>query len=219
VIETEPTPLLEKQSEKTTKEKIFDAAIDLFAQKGFDAVSMQDIAQSVGIKKASLYYYFSSKDQILKEVLEYPIARIGLVAPQGETEELINSLGAEGFLTMSGGIFLNWMEDEKMHKVWRILCIELFHNEQIKKFFSNFKEMSSSFWESNFSFMLKRKLIKPIDPKVLVNEYLSFFMEAYFDYFLHSYGNTSNSFQQEYKETFNQHTKFLINAIKQEGSQ
>ena len=213
---THGTP--DKSGEKPTKEKILDAAIDLFAQKGFDAVSMQDIAQAVGIKKASLYYYFISKDQILKEVLEYPIARIGAVAPKGETEELITSLGADGFLTLSGGIFLNWMKDEKMQKVWRILCIELYHNDQIKKFYSNFRDMSVSFWESNFRLMLKHKLIKNIDPKVLVSEYLSYFMEANLNYFLYSYGNTSNSFEQEYKDSFNQHTKFFIDSIKQEES-
>ena len=109
-----------------------------------------------------------------------------------------------------------------MHKVWRILCIELYHNEQIKDFFTTFKKMSTDFWESNFNFMLKSNLIKPIAPKVLVNEYLSFYMEAYFNYFLNIYGKTSNPFQKEYKEAFNQHTRFLINAIKQdskEGSQ
>lgn len=213
---THGTP--DKSGEKPTKEKILDAAIDLFAQKGFDAVPMQDIAQAVGIKKASLYYYFVSKDQILKEVLEYPIARIGAVAPKGETEDLITSLGVDGFLTMSGGIFLNWMKDEKMQKVWRILCIELYHNNQIKKFYSNFRDMSVSFWESNFNLMLKHKLIKNIDPKVLVSEYLSYFMEANLHYFIYSYGNTSNSFEQEYKDLFNQHTKFIVDSIKQEES-
>lgn len=208
-----------KTGEQPTKEKIIDAAIDLFAQKGFDAVSMQDIAQTVGIKKASLYYYFISKDQILKEVLEYPITRIGAVGPQGvETEELITSLGVDGFLTMSNGIFLNWMEDEKMQKVWRILCIELYHNDQIKKFYANFRAMSVSFWESNFNLMLKHKLIKNIDPKILVSEYLSYFMEANLTYFLYSYGNTSASFLEEYRESFNHHTKFIIDSIKREES-
>jgi AcrR family transcriptional regulator len=207
-------PTKPEEVETPTKQKILDVAIDLFAQNGFDAVSMQDIAQVVGIKKASLYYHFTSKDQILKEILQYPITRIQTVAPPGQTEALITSMGVEGFMTLSSGVFLNYMEEEKMHKVWRILCIELYHNEQIKQFFSAFKAMSASFWESNFNFMLKSKLIKPLNPKVLANEYLSFFMEAYFDYFLSLYGKTSNPFHVEYKETFNQHTQFLINAIK-----
>ena len=66
--------------------------------------------------------------------------------------------------------------------------------------------------------MLKLKLIKNIDPKVLVNEYLSYFMEANLNYFIYSYGNTSNSFEQEYKDLFNQHTKFILDSIKHEES-
>ncbi len=43
------------KKEKNTKEKIFEASIDLFSEKGFDAASMREIAEMVGIKKASLY--------------------------------------------------------------------------------------------------------------------------------------------------------------------
>ncbi len=205
--------------ETSTKQKILDVAINLIAQNGYDAVSMQDIAQTVGIKKASLYYHFTGKDQILKEILQYPLTRISLVAPKGETEQLITNLGVEGFLTMSAGVMVSWMEDERMQKVWRILCIELYHNDQIKQFFATFRDMSVSFWESNFSYMKTQKLIKPLDPPVLAGEYLSFFMEAYMHYFLSSYGNTPKSFLEEYKEAFEQHTKFMIAAITPEGSQ
>ncbi len=204
-----------EQAEVSTKQRILDIAIDLYAQRGFDAVSMQDIADAVGIKKASLYYHFESKDQILKEILQYPITRINLVAPKGETEQLITQLGLEGFMSMSTSVVTSWMTDERMQKIWRILVIELYHNEEIKKFFAIFQQMSVTFWESNFNFMLSKKLIREdVDVKVLTNEYLSFFMEAYLDYFLSSYGNTSKSFLEQYKESFIQHSKFIIDAIK-----
>jgi AcrR family transcriptional regulator len=202
------------ESETPTKQKILDVAIDLFAQHGYDAVSMQDIAQTVGIKKASLYYHFTGKDQILKEILQYPITRISVVAPRGETEQLITSLGVEGFMSLSSKTVINWLSDERMQKIWRILCIELYHNDEIKKFFSVFQGMSMSFWESNFSLMLKHKLIKPFDPKVLAAEYLSFFMEALMTHFLYSYGSTQASLIEEYKDAFNEHTKFIVNSIK-----
>lgn len=215
MVNTNPTKTEEKM-ETPTKQKILDVAINLFAQNGFNAVSMQDIAQVVAIKKASLYYHFTSKDQILKEILQYPITRIQLVAPPGETEDLIKSMGADGFLTMSADVLLNWMKDEKMQKVWRILCIELYHNDDIKRFYAGFRDMSMSFWESNFNLMRKHNLIKPLEAKVLAGEYLSFFMEAYLTYFLYRYGNTSASFIEEYKEAFEQHTKFIIDSIKQD---
>ncbi len=61
--------------EETTKERIFSVAIDLFAQKGFDAVSLREIAEAAGIRKATLYYYFTSKDQMLENIFEYMMGR------------------------------------------------------------------------------------------------------------------------------------------------
>ena len=53
-----------------TREEILKKIENLFYFKTFKEVSMQDIANELWIKKASLYYYFSSKDEILKEVIE-----------------------------------------------------------------------------------------------------------------------------------------------------
>ncbi|MGZ7095584.1 MAG: TetR/AcrR family transcriptional regulator, partial [Methanobacterium sp.] len=41
-----------KNTEKSTKEKIFDVSIDLFSQRGFDAVSVREIAREVGIRES-----------------------------------------------------------------------------------------------------------------------------------------------------------------------
>lgn len=39
----------------TTKEKIVETALDLFSQRGYDGVSVRDIARAVGIRESSLY--------------------------------------------------------------------------------------------------------------------------------------------------------------------
>jgi AcrR family transcriptional regulator len=56
---------------KTTKQKIFDSAIDLFSKKGFSGVSIREIARSVGIKESSLYNHFKNKDDILAQIFDY----------------------------------------------------------------------------------------------------------------------------------------------------
>ena len=53
------------------KEKIMDAAAKLFSEKGYDRVSMSDIAGMVGVKTASIYNHFSSKKDILKGLYEF----------------------------------------------------------------------------------------------------------------------------------------------------
>ncbi|MBU9720935.1 MULTISPECIES: TetR/AcrR family transcriptional regulator [Bacillaceae] len=59
------------------KEKlIIEAAIKLFSIKGFDATSIQDIANECGIAKGSFYSYFKSKDTLLLETLKYYFNKI-----------------------------------------------------------------------------------------------------------------------------------------------
>lgn len=55
--------------EKNMRDRILDESSELFRKKGFDGTSMQDIAEAVGILKGSIYYYFSSKNEIFRDVL------------------------------------------------------------------------------------------------------------------------------------------------------
>ncbi len=52
------------------QQEIFAAALHLFQQKGYHGASMQDLADAVGIQKASLYYYIRSKEELLVHVCE-----------------------------------------------------------------------------------------------------------------------------------------------------
>ena len=57
-----------------TKQEILEASLDLFSVQGFEATSISQIANAVGIRKASLYSHFENKqailDAIVKDVLE-----------------------------------------------------------------------------------------------------------------------------------------------------
>lgn len=47
-----------------TKRKIFETSMKLFAQKGYEATSIEEITATVGVAKGTLYYHFSSKEEI-----------------------------------------------------------------------------------------------------------------------------------------------------------
>ena len=53
-----------------TKRKIFEASMKLFAEKGYDATSVEEITATVGVAKGTLYYHFSSKEEISNFLLE-----------------------------------------------------------------------------------------------------------------------------------------------------
>ncbi|MEJ5301386.1 MAG: TetR/AcrR family transcriptional regulator [Thermodesulforhabdaceae bacterium] len=54
----------------STKKELFRVAAKLFKEKGYRATSMQDIASQLGIQKPSIYYYISSKEDLLKEIAQ-----------------------------------------------------------------------------------------------------------------------------------------------------
>ncbi len=56
--------------ETDPKQRILEAAISLFAQKGFAAVGVREIAAGAGVNIAMISYYFEGKVGILKEILE-----------------------------------------------------------------------------------------------------------------------------------------------------
>ncbi|GAA0253809.1 hypothetical protein GCM10009539_43750 [Cryptosporangium japonicum] len=59
-----------RHPDRTPRQEILDAAAALFGESGFAATSTRAIAERVGIRQASLYYYFPGKDEILLELLE-----------------------------------------------------------------------------------------------------------------------------------------------------
>jgi TetR/AcrR family transcriptional regulator len=56
--------------EKNTESTIFDAARDVFTEKGFDGTRMQEIAEKANINKALLHYYYRTKEKLFNAIFE-----------------------------------------------------------------------------------------------------------------------------------------------------
>jgi AcrR family transcriptional regulator len=58
----------EEPLQGSTRERILDIALELFADQGYDKTSLRDIAARLGTTKAALYYHFERKEDILMEL-------------------------------------------------------------------------------------------------------------------------------------------------------
>jgi AcrR family transcriptional regulator len=69
---------LPKKNEKNcnNREKIIKATIELIGEKGVDGTSLADIARKVGISKGTLYYYYSSKNDLIFDITEVHMNQI-----------------------------------------------------------------------------------------------------------------------------------------------
>jgi AcrR family transcriptional regulator len=80
----------------STRERILDVALDLFTDQGFDATSMREIAERLGISKPAIYYHFASKDELLLalhlRLHELGKAVLARLAGQAVTLEIWGSL-------------------------------------------------------------------------------------------------------------------------------
>lgn len=73
------------QQKLSTRERILIVASRLFAERGYNATSVRDIAAELGIANPSLYYHFKSKADILSELLAEPLRRVEDAIQESET--------------------------------------------------------------------------------------------------------------------------------------
>jgi TetR/AcrR family transcriptional repressor of nem operon len=62
-----------------TKEYIIDQAYKLFLQRSYEAVSISDISQAIGLTKGALYHHFLNKEELFKAVIDKYLSVIGLI--------------------------------------------------------------------------------------------------------------------------------------------
>lgn len=65
----------ETEQQESTEQRIFDAAHEVFTQKGLDGTKMQEIADKAGINKALLHYYYRSKEKLFEVVAKAVLSR------------------------------------------------------------------------------------------------------------------------------------------------
>ena len=80
----------------STKEKIIQAAQQVFIRKGMDGARMQEIADEAGINKALLHYYFHSKEQLFNDVFYGLLSQLipGLIAIFKGSEPFLDKIEA-----------------------------------------------------------------------------------------------------------------------------
>lgn len=65
--------MADKRKKENTRNKILNSARDIFARKGYDGTSVDEIASGASVSKALLYYYYDSKETILLELMKRSI--------------------------------------------------------------------------------------------------------------------------------------------------
>lgn len=109
------------------REQIIEAALRVFAQKGFDKATNKDIAHEAGITAGLIYHYFESKEDLLKAALEGNAPDQLLRASPAQ----LRDLPPEEMLRFVAEQLLNMAETERFVQLLSIYLPEMIHNPGI----------------------------------------------------------------------------------------
>lgn len=172
----------------TTKEKITKEALELFSKQGYKGTSVKNIADAVGIKDASLYNHFKSKQEIFDSIVELISEHIsdlsetlGMPQDDGQYEAasiFYEKLGLNELKELSRKVFIFYLTDPYISKIWRIAHMEQYSNPQIYSMFRKiFMEDAVSYQEKLFAEMMKQGVFSSGDAKAAaINFYAPVFL-------------------------------------------
>ncbi|MGI6173375.1 MAG: TetR/AcrR family transcriptional regulator [Christensenellales bacterium] len=114
-----------------TRERILEAALEMFSERGFGAVSIRNICGEVGIKESTVYYHFKNKQDILDCLMarfeEHVDALLGVLR-----SALPSAHEGLSFDWMDAYFFEQYLFDPFCNRMMRLMMIEQFHNEQLR---------------------------------------------------------------------------------------
>ena len=162
-----------------TREEILEAALDLFSVNGYEATSISQLADAVGIRKASLYSHFVNKqdilDKIVKMVLDgYAQHSIFANADWDNPEFTKDKAGmtAEDAARMIQGQIRYILHDQRISKGRKMLLIEQFRNEELAQLQTkqNYEDILNYF-TGMMRFLIREGVLKDADPAIMAAQF------------------------------------------------
>ena len=130
----------------TTKEKILLTAIKLFAQDGYEAVSISKISGELGMAKSALYKHYKNKRDIFDSIinrmdeLDYERAR-EYNMPDGNMDEIIKeyrNISTDKIRIYTEAQFKHWTEEEFPSLFRRMLTLEQYRNQEMSDLYQKY---------------------------------------------------------------------------------
>jgi AcrR family transcriptional regulator len=111
------TPSRRQQLRQERRRQILDAALAVFAQKGFNAANVSDVAARAGVSQGTIYWYFESKEELLTQALlaffeDFGQGTVGALEQCPTASAKIRALGhvMVDFVASAKGLFTLFLE-------------------------------------------------------------------------------------------------------------
>lgn len=172
-----------QEGEKNTKEKIFDAAIILFSEKGYDRTSVREIASFLNLTEGAVYKHYSNKEAILGDIFIYAEKLIFTPLPIEQTLGMLKGMSIfRGLLAPLPDII---MSEPYVIKIMRIMFHEMNHNDKIRNYYHvEYVEKTGTYMLALFEKCLEVGTIRTCNVQSLTKVFNSYRAEWAFQNFI-----------------------------------
>jgi len=188
-----------------TKEQIYNKSIELFATQCYNEIGMREIAEHVGIKAASIYNHYSSKEDIL---LDVALHFIKLLKEEIYPLYKVNTTDFKAFFTNIAISTNNFFERSDVLALIKIIVSCLYQSDRLKALIhQEFYIKPRSALTYYFNDLTKKGILQIKDSEFAAKVYHSFFIYHFFEKFLLT--NNDNFFTDK-ADLFQQHINFFL---------
>ena len=168
--------------QEATRQKILDKALELFSTRGYDAVSVGEIAEAVGIKAPSLYNHFPSKRAIFDAIVEATAAQYEAdtdridIHVQNVTQDIpaFTEITADALFEKVRQIFAYSLHNETISRFRRMMTIEQFRSPELAALYSRrYVERVLDYHAGIFRALIAAGEIQAEDPDTLAMLYVA----------------------------------------------
>lgn len=167
--------------EKPTRQRIFEAALELFSERGYDRTSVRQIASAVGLTESAVYRHYSGKEDLLEAILSHAESQVFAPLPDVTDGESGGSI----FRRLLSAPLDTIAADPYLVKIVRILYAEMHHNEKIRTYFQReYVRRADDLLEALFAGEIARGTLQDCDARALAVVFNAFRSEWAFQSFI-----------------------------------
>lgn len=169
-------------AKRNTKEIILFEALKLFSDRGYEGVTMRDIASEVGIMQSSLYKHYESKQAIFDCLVEkmksqFNDASAFFQLPMKPVKEMAKEYADRGndfLMKLSISLFRYYLNDPHATQFRKMLSIERYSNPEADKIYREiYIDAAISYQTELFNEMIQQGYMQQADPEAMALQFYS----------------------------------------------
>ena len=154
-----------------TKERILEAALEMFSQNGYAGTNIRELSASLGLVKSGVYKHYESKEAIWNALLDQMIAYYADHFGSAEHLPLVPD-SLEEFVQMTMQMVNITVHDEKIIMTRKVLTLEQFRDARARELATkHFLTGLTDIFTQIFTGMMDKGLLRKDDPKMLAFSY------------------------------------------------